>query len=54
LGKILSGLFALAWIAIMPMAMAHAGDGTIPYEPGALKAAIAKGDTVLLHYKSTW
>jgi hypothetical protein len=54
LRKILSGLFALAWLAVLPAAMVHAGDGTVPFKPGVLKTAIANGETVLLHYKSTW
>ena len=45
---------ALAWLVMVVPFAAQAGTGTIAYKPGALKAAIAKGETVLLHYKSTW
>jgi len=27
---------------------------SVTFKPGALKAAVANGETVLLHYKSTW
>ena len=48
----MSGLLALAWlVVVVPMAVQA---GQVTYKPGALKAAIAKGETVLLHYKSTW
>lgn len=50
----MSGLVALAWLALIVPFAAQANNGTVSYKPGALKAAIAKGDTVLLHYKSTW
>ena len=50
---ILSGLIALAMLAVFPMA-AHADKGLIPYKPGALKAAIARGETVLVDYKAVW
>jgi hypothetical protein len=33
---------------------ATAGSDTVTYQPGLVKAAIAKGETVLIHYKSTW
>lgn len=33
---------------------AIAGSDTVAYKPGVIKAAIAKGETVLIHYKSTW
>lgn len=49
----MSGLLALAWLVAIPLS-AQAGDGMVAYKPGKLKAAIAKGETVLLHYKSTW
>lgn len=50
---ILSGLLVLAWLVTIPLA-ASAGQGTVAFKPGKLKAAVAKGETVLLHYKSTW
>ena len=50
----MSGLMALAWLAMVVPMSVQAGKSTIAYKPGALKAAVAKGDTVLLHYKSTW
>ena len=54
LRNLVSGMLALAWfVMLVPMA-AQAGPGTVNYKPGALKAAIAKGQTVLLFYKSTW
>jgi hypothetical protein len=52
LRKIVSCLLALAWLVASPFA-AMAGSDTVPYKPGALKEAAAKGP-VLLHYKSTW
>ncbi len=54
LKTILSRLLALAWLVVaLPMA-ADAGSGTVNYKPGAIKAAVARGETVLVHYKSTW
>lgn len=44
--------FALL-LATLPT-VAQANSGTINYTPGALKAAIAKGQTVLVDYKATW
>jgi len=32
----------------------QANEGFVAYEPGAVKAAVERGETVLLHYKSTW
>lgn len=47
--------FATGLLALTGMAMAaSAGEGTQQYSAGPVEAAIAKGDTVLLHYKSTW
>ena len=54
LKKLLSGLMALALFAIALPFAAQAGNGTVAFKPGALKAAIERGETVLLHYKSTW
>ena len=50
----MSGLMALALLVMLVPVGSSAGTGTVAYKPGALKAAIAKGETVLLHYKSTW
>ena len=48
----MSGLLALTWLAMLVPMAAEAKSTT--FKPGALEAAIAKGETVLLHYKSTW
>lgn len=56
------GLLALALASIMTLATivsaitptAQASNGIVNYTPGALKAAIAKGETVLVDYKATW
>ena len=50
----LSGLFALMLMLVMGHTPATAGSDTVTYQPGAVQAAIAKGETVLMHYKSTW
>lgn len=52
--KILSGLLALAWLAMAGSMAAQAGADTVVYKPGVVKAAIAKGEPVLVFYKSTW
>lgn len=54
MNRFATGLLALAGIAVAASAPAAAGDGTQQYSAGLVEAAIAKGDTVLLHYKSTW
>lgn len=49
--------FAAAFASALVVATAvpaRAGEGTVQYKAGPVEAAIAKGDTVLLHYKSTW
>lgn len=51
--SIISGVVALAWFALAALP-AEANDGFVDYKPGAVKAAVARGETVLLHYKSTW
>jgi hypothetical protein len=54
LKKLITAFLALACFAlIVPMA-ANAGSDTEPYLDGDVKEAIASGQTVLLHYKSTW
>ena len=50
--NILSGLLALAMIVMLMPAQADAKSTT--FKPGALEAAVQNGETVLLHYKSTW
>ncbi len=52
--NLVSGMLALAWFVMLIPVAAQAGPGTVNYKPGALRAAIAKGETVLLFYKSTW
>ena len=54
LRNILSGLLALVWLVVVIPWSAQAGQGTVTYKPGALKAAVEKGETVLLIYRSTW
>ena len=52
--KLITGVLALAWLALMIPIGASAGSDTEPYLDGDVKDAIASGETVLLHYKSTW
>lgn len=52
--NLLSGLFALILMLATAHAPATAGSDTVTYQPGAVQAAIAKGETVLIHYKSNW
>ena len=52
--KLISGLLALAWFAFAAPTLAQAGEGSVIYKPGVVKAAIAKGQTALIFYKSTW
>ena len=54
LRTIMSGLLALIWLAATLPITAQAGGATVDFKPGAIKAALAKSDAVLLHYKSTW
>jgi hypothetical protein len=54
LKRFATGLLALTGMAMAASAPAAAGEGTQQYSAGPVEAAIAKGDTVLLHYKSTW
>ena len=52
--NLIAGLVTLAWaFVVLPMA-AHAQSGMVAYKPGALKAAIAQGRTVLVDYKASW
>ncbi len=50
--NILSGLLALAMLVALIPASVEAR--TTTFTPDAFKAAVQKGETVLLHYKSTW
>ena len=53
--RILLSALALAWLTLTTSPSAWAANqGMIPYKPGALKTAAQNGETVLLHYKSTW
>ena len=47
-------LLAVACMTAIVSMSAQAQSGTVSFKPGALKAAIADGKTVLVHYKSTW
>ena len=50
----MSGFVVLALFVIgVPMA-AQAGADFVPYKPGIVKSAIAKGETALLFFKSSW
>lgn len=50
--KLMTGLLALAWLIAIPFAAQ--ANGIVNYKPGALEAALGRGESVLLHYKSTW
>ncbi len=52
--KFMSGLIALAWLVTATPMVAQAGTGLLPFKPGTVKSAIAKGETILLFYKSTY
>ena len=52
--KFTTAIFALAWLVLVVPMAASAGSDTEPYLDGDVKEAIASGETVLLHYKSTW
>ena len=52
--KFVSGTLAfMLFLSALPM-VAQAGPGFVTYQPGTVKAAIAKGKTTLLFYKSTY
>ncbi len=52
--KFVPGLVALVvFVAAMPM-LVQAGADFVPYKPGIVKSAIAKGETTLLFFKSTY
>ncbi len=52
--KFVSGFLALAWLAIAPPALAQSGPGYVDYKPGLVKETVAKKQTAILFYKSTW
>jgi len=52
--SMLSGLIALAWFASMVPITAQAGEGIVTYTPGAIEAAVSRGETVLIDYKAEW
>ena len=52
--KFMPGLVGLALLFVaVPMAV-QAGADFVPYKPGIVKSAIAKGETALLFFKSTY
>ena len=50
----LIGFFSLAWLMLPGPVMAQVGVDWVAYKPGIVKALLAKGETTLLHYRSTW
>ena len=52
--RTMSGLLALAWLMILVPMPAPAGEGVVSYTPGAVEAAINRGETVLIDYKAWW
>ena len=48
------GFFALAWLMLAGPVIAQAGADWVAYKPGVVKAAIGKGETTFLFYRSTW
>ena len=52
--KFMSGLVALAFFVVAVPLAAQASADFGPYKPGIVKAAIAKGETTLLFFKSTY
>ncbi|PPR64936.1 MAG: hypothetical protein CFH08_01055 [Alphaproteobacteria bacterium MarineAlpha3_Bin7] len=47
-------LVALALLVFTLPMLAHAGADFVPYKTGIVKSAIAKGETALLFFKSTY
>ena len=45
---------ALLMMITVAQSPAYAGSDTVHYKPGVIEQALAKGETVLLHYKTTW
>ncbi len=54
LKSILSALLALTWLVMLAPMSAQAEIKSIEYKPGVLESAIKRGETVLVHYKTTW
>ena len=52
--KYFTGLVTLAWLVFAAPMTAQAGVNWVAYKPGIVKAAIVKGETALLFYKSNW
>jgi len=53
-GLMVHAFIAFAFVVTaLPMA-ANAGNGIVSFKPGALKAAVKNGETILLDYKATW
>jgi len=52
--KCIPGLVALALFIVADPIGAQAGADFVPYKPGIVKSAIAKGETALLFFKSTY
>ena len=52
--KFMSGLVTLALFVVAVPTSAQAGADFVLYKPGIVKSAIAKGETALLFYKSTY
>ena len=48
------GFFAVASLIFLGPVTAQAGVDWVAYKPGIVKAAIAKGETTILFYRSTW
>jgi|GEM_PF-3268398 len=41
-------------LALLVPASAHAGKGSVPYEPQAVQAALERGCAVLLEFAAPW
>lgn len=50
----MTGFFAVVCLALSISFTANASSEMQPYMDGDLKDALKSGETVLLHYKSTW
>ena len=48
------GFFALTCLIFGRPVTVEAGADWVVYKPGIVKAAIARGETTFLFYKSTW
>ena len=48
------GFFALACLIFGRPVAVEAGVDWVVYKPGIVKAAVARGETTFLFYKSTW